>query len=98
MLWSYLPFAFDVSFYGLPLFAVFCGLDWIATVPPTVRLTAQISRRCAWPDHVRLDRRRAISQLGAAMAAFGAGALRTALGTYLGSLYVRWPLYASARH
>ena len=34
----YLPFSFDLSFYGLSLFAVFYGLDWIATVPPTVRL------------------------------------------------------------
>ena len=24
-------------FFGLPVFAVFYGLDWIATVPPTVR-------------------------------------------------------------
>ena len=31
----------DFSFYGLSLFAVFYGLDWVATVPPTVRLTAQ---------------------------------------------------------
>ena len=35
----YLPFT-DFSFYGLSLFAVFYGLDWIATVPPTVKLTA----------------------------------------------------------
>ena len=35
-----LPFT-DFSFYGLSLFAMFYGLDWIATVPPTVRLTAQ---------------------------------------------------------
>ncbi|RTL73997.1 MAG: MFS transporter, partial [Bradyrhizobiaceae bacterium] len=34
-----LPFT-DFTFYGLSLFAVFYGLDWIATVPPTVRLTA----------------------------------------------------------
>ena len=34
----YLPFALDMSFYGLSLFAVFYGLDWIAGVPPTVRL------------------------------------------------------------
>src|SRR5262249_7717951 len=33
----FLPFSF-VSFYGLSLFAIFYGLDWIATVPPTVRL------------------------------------------------------------
>src|SRR5207302_1867333 len=38
----YLPYAFDLSFYGLPVFAVFYGLDWIATVPPTVRLTANV--------------------------------------------------------
>jgi MFS family permease len=35
-----LPFT-NFSFYGLSLFAMFYGLDWIATVPPTVRLTAQ---------------------------------------------------------
>jgi predicted MFS family arabinose efflux permease len=34
----YLPFT-DFTFYGLSLFAVFYGLDRIATVPPTVRLT-----------------------------------------------------------
>jgi hypothetical protein len=32
----FLPFT-DFTFYGLSLFAVFYGLDWIATVPPTVR-------------------------------------------------------------
>ena len=37
----FLPTAFDLSAYGLPLFAMFYGLDWIATVPPTVRLTAE---------------------------------------------------------
>ena len=36
----FLPFT-DFSFYALSLFAMFYGLDWIATVPPTVRLTAQ---------------------------------------------------------
>ncbi|TXM96790.1 MFS transporter, partial [Methylobacterium sp. WL122] len=35
-----LPFS-DFSFTGLSLFAVFYGLDWIATVPPTVKLAAQ---------------------------------------------------------
>jgi predicted MFS family arabinose efflux permease len=33
----YLPFS-DFTFYGLSLFAVFYGPDWIATVPPTLRL------------------------------------------------------------
>src|SRR2546430_17548404 len=36
----FLPFS-DFSFYGLSIFAMFYGLDWIATVPPTARLTAQ---------------------------------------------------------
>jgi len=33
----WLPQAFDAQVLGLPVFAVFYGLDWIATVPPTVR-------------------------------------------------------------
>ena len=50
----FLPFT-DFSFYGLSLFAMFYGLDWIATVPPTVRLTAQTLRRRARQPRVRLD-------------------------------------------
>lgn len=38
----YLPFS-DFSF-GLSIFAVFYGLDWIATVPPTVKLAAETLR------------------------------------------------------
>ena len=38
----YLPGS-SFSVYGLSLFAVFYGLDWIATVPPTVRLAAHSS-------------------------------------------------------
>jgi hypothetical protein len=41
-----LPFT-DFSFYGLSIFAVFYGLDWIATVPPTVKLTAATSAASA---------------------------------------------------
>jgi sugar phosphate permease len=76
----YLPFAFGMSFYGLPVFAVFYGLDWIATVPPTVRLTAQIFGSARGP--IMFGWIAAAHQLGAALAAFGAGTLRTALGTY----------------
>jgi hypothetical protein len=75
-----LPYT-NFSFFGLSLFAVFYGLDWIATVPPTVRLTAQTFGRAQAPlvfgwiftGH----------QLGAAVAAFGAGFSREALTTYL---------------
>ena len=35
-----LPFT-GFSVVGLSAFAVFYGLDWVATVPPTVRLTAE---------------------------------------------------------
>ncbi|WP_372395455.1 MFS transporter [Azospirillum sp. HJ39] len=76
----YLPYS-DFTLYGLSVFAVFYGLDWIATVPPTVRLTAE-----------RFGRERANlvfgwvfagHQLGAAAAAFGAGLSRTVLQSYL---------------
>jgi predicted MFS family arabinose efflux permease len=36
----YLPFS-DFSIISLSAFAVFYGLDWIATVPPTVRLATE---------------------------------------------------------
>jgi predicted MFS family arabinose efflux permease len=80
----YLPFT-DFSFYGLSLFAVFYGLDWIATVPPTVKLTA-----------MKFGRERANlvfgwvfagHQLGAAAAAFGGGLSRTTLDTYLPAFF-----------
>jgi sugar phosphate permease len=80
----YLPFT-DFTFYGLSLFAVFYGLDWIATVPPTVKLIAD-----------RFGREKAGMvfgwvfaghQIGAASAAFGAGLTRTELGTYLPAFF-----------
>jgi predicted MFS family arabinose efflux permease len=30
----YLPFAFNLSFYGLSLFSIFYGLDWIDSAAP----------------------------------------------------------------
>src|SRR5438874_557868 len=38
----YLPFAFDMSVYGLWVFSMVYGLDWIASGPPTVRLLSQV--------------------------------------------------------
>jgi predicted MFS family arabinose efflux permease len=75
-----LPFT-NFSFYGLSLFAVFYGLDWIATVPPTVRLTAQSFGRAQAP--LVFGWVFTAHQLGAATAAFGAGLSRDALATYL---------------
>jgi sugar phosphate permease len=79
LLW--LPFALDISFFGLSLFAVFYGLDWIATVPPTVRLTTNAFGREKAP--MMFGWIFTGHQLGAAVAAFGAGVLRTAMDGYL---------------
>ena len=81
----FLPFT-DFSFYGLSLFAMFYGLDWIATVPPTVRLTAQRFG----PERANLVFGWIFAghQLGAATAAFGAGLSRTMLASYLPAFFV----------
>jgi MFS family permease len=77
----YLPFAFDMSVYGLTLFSVFYGLDWIASVPPTVRLltrvvgTEKAAIMVAWIT--------VIHQVGGAAAAYLGGLLRISFGTYL---------------
>ena len=79
-----LPFT-DFSFYGLSLFAMFYGLDWIATVPPTVRLTAQ--RFGTERANLVFGWVFAGHQVGAAFAAFGAGLSRTLLATYLPAFF-----------
>ncbi|WP_298260758.1 MFS transporter [Bradyrhizobium sp.] len=79
-----LPFT-DFSFYGLSLFAMFYGLDWIATVPPTVRLSAQ--RFGAERANLVFGWVFAGHQIGAAFAAFGAGLSRTLLATYLPAFF-----------
>jgi MFS family permease len=76
----YLPHAFGIDFFGLPIFAVFYGLDWIATVPPTVRLATDVFGKERAP--IIFGWVVAGHQLGAAFAAFGAGLLRSSLGTY----------------
>jgi len=76
----YLPFAFDMSFYGLSLFSMVYGLDWIASAAPTVRLLSgvvggeRIGIMVAWIT--------VIHQIGSASAAYFAGVLRIAFGTY----------------
>jgi MFS family permease len=90
-----LPFT-NFSFYGLSLFAMFYGLDWIATVPPTVRLTTQ--RFGAERTNLVFGWIFAGHQLGAATAAFGAGLSRTLLATYLPAFFIAGALciFASA--
>ena len=81
----FLPFS-DFTFYGLSLFAMFYGLDWIATVPPTVRLTAQ--RFGAERANLVFGWIFAGHQLGAGTAAFGAGLSRTLYATYLPAFFI----------
>ncbi len=82
----FLPFAFDfgfegVGYLGLGVFAAFYGLDWIATVPPTVRLAA----KCFGEENapVMFGWIAAMHQLGAAAAAWSAALVRVGTGSYL---------------
>jgi sugar phosphate permease len=75
-----LPLAFGSSHPALLAFAVVYGLDWVATVPPTIALTAttfgadRVGVVFGWIF--------AAHQLGAATAAWAAGAIRTDTGDY----------------
>ena len=76
----YLPFS-DFSLISLNVFAVFYGLDWIATVPPTVRLATE---KFGDRDGPIVFGWIAVGhQAGAATAAIGAGLLHTEFGGYL---------------
>ena len=76
----FLPHAFGLAYYGLPIFAVIYGLDWIATVPPTVRLANDVFGKLAAP--IVFGWIVAGHQLGAASATMLAGYLRNSLGSY----------------
>lgn len=76
----YLPFS-DFSLYSLSIFAAFYGLDWVATVPPTVKLTAQ--RFGAERTNIVFGWIFMGHQLGAASAAMGGGLSRTLWQSYM---------------
>ena len=74
-----LPFL-DFGPVGLGAFAVFYGLDWIATVPPTVAMANRAFGQGEAPivfGWVAVGH-----QVGAAVAAFGGGWVREAWGSY----------------
>jgi MFS family permease len=75
-----LPVVLETHGLGLLAFVVFYGLDWVATVPPTVALTADTFGR----ERVGLvfGWIFASHQLGAGVAALGAGLSQTLLGSY----------------
>jgi sugar phosphate permease len=76
----FLPHILATGGANLNWFAMFYGLDWIATVPPTVRLTSDAFGTentgviYGWIG--------ACHQLGASAAAIAAGTVRTMLGDY----------------
>jgi MFS family permease len=75
-----LPFThFDVV--SLAIFSVFYGLDWVATVPPTVMLTNEVFGRKDAP--VIVSWIVAGHQIGGALAALGAGETRYLTGSYV---------------
>ena len=75
-----LPLAYESGTWGLGAFIVFYGLDWVATVPPTIRLATdlfgkhRVGTTYSWIF--------ASHQVGAAAIAWLAGALRVSLGDY----------------
>lgn len=76
----FLPYALNMSLWGLSLFGVFYGLDWIATVPPTVRLSANAFG--AQRASIMYGWIMVCHQIGAAVAAYGAGLLHNFYGDY----------------
>jgi predicted MFS family arabinose efflux permease len=72
--------ALDARSVGLLGFMMFYGLDWVATVPPTVALCNDLVGRAKAP--VVYGWVFAGHQLGAALAAWFAGATRDWTGSY----------------
>jgi MFS family permease len=76
----WLPFS-DFSVVALTIWAVFFGLDFVATVPPTVRLAGQHFGAAKGP--VLFGWIFAAHQFGSATAAYGSGVTRDSILTYL---------------
>jgi predicted MFS family arabinose efflux permease len=66
---------------SLTVFAVFYGLDWIAVMPPIFALVNEVFGKKSTP--VIMSWIFATHQIGGAMAAVGAGVVRTWTGSYL---------------
>ena len=75
----YLPYS-DFGAFAMTIWAVFFGLDFIATVPPTVRLVEKLLGNVIAP--VAFGWVFASHQFGSAAAAYGAGLSRDVLFSY----------------
>jgi len=77
-----LPFI-DLNTTNLTLFALVYGLDWVATVPPTLKLANRAFGEAEAP--ILFGWIMVGHQIGAAIAAFGAGLIRSETGSYTGA-------------
>jgi len=82
----FLPYALSAGPTYLMIFSVFYGLDWIATVPPTVKLASQ---------HFGKEKAGMVlgwifvaHQLGASSATIFAGLTRDSMGSYTGAFLI----------
>jgi predicted MFS family arabinose efflux permease len=72
--------ALQMGYVEMMIFTVFYGLDWIATVPPTVKISSNVFGKekagmiFGWIVVAH--------QIGASVAAYGAGVIRDWLGSY----------------
>lgn len=80
----WLPFS-GFSIFGLSVFAIFYGLDFIATIPPTVRLAARTFGREQAP--LVFGWIFAAHQLGAGIMALAVGESRDAFASYLPAFF-----------
>jgi sugar phosphate permease len=76
----FLPEALMNAGTGLNVFSVFYGLDWIATVPPTLKLATDAFGKDDAP--IVYGWVFASHQVGAGIVALGAGIIRTTMGDY----------------
>lgn len=82
-----LPYALaQGSFVLLTIFTIFYGLDWIATVPPTISMTRQIFGM--QKSSIIYGRIFASHQAGAAVAAYGGGLIYKFFNSYTWAFFL----------
>jgi sugar phosphate permease len=90
----FLPYSLAHPDSALSFFAIFYGLDWVATVPPTVHLaTNTFGKENAGVVYGWIF---TAHQVGASLAALGAGTIRTYLGDYRDAFWISGGLCAMA--
>lgn len=75
----FLPYALASKNIMLLILMIFYGLDWVATVPPTIRLSTELFGS---KGSIIFGWIMVIHQIGAALAALGSGLLYALMGSY----------------